>query len=336
MKKLALTKVWKGLSFSMLFLLILITTPPLGLAVVWMLIGSSPPTLLALRRLKISTRKAIRLSAKEISSLVIKKFQQPHVQLRIAILLIVEIYSLYLLFSHLQIRETDDYLWYAFKQIAFTGLLIISILGLAWVAFSLGSVFESLFAKVVVSLAISACILFCRLLAIDFFSEHFPFPAAYLPVSFSIATIVLAFAFTSLIFAVLAFIFEMAMLLTFGKTGFKRHTFTKLIASVVFFTGFIGAYITTFALPQGVLAKGQLLFIKLSERYDFTKNHMCEAKPEESILFIDNVADRAIAATFPQHGKTPTRISDKELKDYMPKNFHMVRCNPMPLAEGRR
>lgn len=176
---------------------------------------------------------------------------------------------------------------------------------------------------------------FSRLLAIDFFSMHFPFPASYMPVSFGIATIMLAFAFTFVVFALLAFIFEIGMLLLLSLNDFKNPLFVTSVVATVFAVGFIGAYSASIAVFQGIDSKGQLLLIKLAEKYDFTTNHLCEAHDNESVLFIDNVADRAIAATFPKIRKIPPRkISERSLNEYMPANFHMVRCNPISPPNG--
>ena len=171
-----------------------------------------------------------------------------------------------------------------------------------------------------------------------FFAAIFPFAPSYLPFSFGLATLIFAFSFSAFAYAVLAIIFEVIFLLFLFIFDFKTNKKTTYFLFAISIAGFIGSYSAAQAMIQGISNKGPLFMIKAAERYDFTTNHMCQVQDGETVLFIENVADRAIAATFPpppQGGKiSPRNISDAILKTYLPKNFRTVHCNP--LSEPRK
>ncbi|UQV43482.1 hypothetical protein KIV45_16090 [Janthinobacterium lividum] len=156
--------------------------------------------------------------------------------------------------------------------------------------------------------------------------------------SFGLATLIVAFSFSSFAFAALAIIFEFIFLSLLFIFDFKKEAKRVFFFFIISISGFTGSYSAALAVIQGISNKGQLFMIKAAERYDFTQNHMCQAREEETVLFIENVSDRAIAATFPtppEHSKFPTRnISSDILKSYFPTNFRTVHCNP--LSEPRK
>lgn len=241
------------------------------------------------------------------------------------------ILSVALLFEHLRASNAvNDYLDYGLKQVLLTVMLGVSILALAWVLLPLETMFKSLFVKFVASIAVSACFLFARLLATDFFSTHFPFPPSYMSIAYGLAIIIIATSFASIVFALLTLLFECIALVALGARDLSINKYATLFFTFVSFLGLVGAWIASTAVFEGIHPKGQLLMVKLAEKYDFTTNHMCEAYVGESVLFIDNVSDRAIAATFPPiKNINPKTLAGKNLKKYLPTNFHTVRCNPL-------
>jgi hypothetical protein len=188
------------------------------------------------------------------------------------------------------------------------------------------------FVTLVFSAIVSACVVCARLLAIDFFSTVFPFPPSYAPIAFGIATTLLAFSFTSIVFAFLALLFEVYFLFVLSS-NFKKNVVMNSLLVVASVLGLSGAWFTTYAMFEAINPKGQLLIVKLAEKYDFTTNHMCAVGKDEAVLFIDNVADRAIAASFPNVGDVaPKKLTKPGVAKYMPTGFHTVRCNPLDSA----
>jgi hypothetical protein len=240
--------------------------------------------------------------------------------------------GLSLLISHVNVETTDDYLSYGLWQVAITGFLALSISALAWVLFSIEFAFRSWFVTVAFSAIVSVCVVSARLLAVDFFSTVFPFPASYAPIAFGIATTLLAVSLTSIVFAILALLFEIYFLVLLSS-NFKKNVVVNLLLTAASVLGLFGAWFTTYALFEAIDPKGQLLIVRLAEKYDFTTNHMCATKAGETVLFIDNVADRAIAARFPEVKKVaPRKLTKTAVAEYMPTDFHTVRCNPLDAA----
>lgn len=323
-------KIVKIILFILLCILTSITIPPAGVIFSYM----------ALRENKESIRRFIvKISpdTEKIIPALIKRYNDPKTIISLVIFSIATIGGLILLISHLHIQETDDYVNYILEQVALTGILVVGVSGIAWVLFSLNSVFASLLAKVGVSLAVSACVIFSRLSAVDFFAANFPFPPSYLPFSFGLATLIFAFSFSAFAYAVLAIIFEVIFLLFLFIFDFKTNKKTTYFLFAISLAGFIGSYSAAQAMIQGISNKGPLFMIKAAERYDFTTNHMCQVQEGETVLFIDNVADRAIAATFPPPPQSekisPRNISDATLKSYLPTHFRTVRCNQLAEAQ---
>ena len=308
-----------------------ITVPPAGLIFSCMALSENRERI---KRLIIE----ISPDTEKIVPALIERYNNPKIIISLVIFSTATIGGLILLVFHLQIPATDDYVDYILKQVALTGILVTGVSGIAWVLFSLGSIFDSLLAKVVFSLAVSACIIFSRLSAVDFFAAIFPFPPSYIPFSFGIATLIVAFSFSAFAFITLALVFEVIVMLFLVVFDFKKNKKTTYFLFFISFAGFAGSYSAALAMIQGISNKGQLFMIKAAERYDFTTNHMCQARDGETVLFIENVADRAIAATFPAPPEgekiSPRHLSDAILKTYRPGNFRTIHCNP--LAEPRQ
>ena len=189
-------KIIKIILFILLCILTSITVPPAGIIFSYM----------ALRENKECIRRFIvKISpdTEKIIPALIERYNDPKTIISLVIFSITTIGGLILLISHLHVQETDDYVNYILEQVALTGILVIGVSGIAWVLFSLDSVFASLLAKVAVSLAVSACVIFSRLSAVDFFAANFPFPPSYLPFSFGLATLIFAFSFSAFAYAVL-------------------------------------------------------------------------------------------------------------------------------------
>lgn len=325
MQKKTMMKAVKIILFIFLCLATSVTIPPAGLIFSYM----------ALRENRESIRRFIIKTSPDTEKIIpalIARYNDPKTIISLAIFSIATIVGFFLLVSHLQTQETDDYVAYILKQVALTGILVTGVTGIAWVLFSLGSLFESLLAKVGFSLVVSACIIFSRLNAVDFFAANFPFPPSYAPFSFGLATLIFAFSFSAFAFAALAIVFEIFFMLFLFIFDFKNHKKTTYFLFFISFAGFAGSYSAAQAMIQGISNKGPLFMLKAAERYDFTTNHMCQTQEGETVLFIENVADRAIAATFPPppEGKkiAPRDLSDDILKTYLPTNFRTVHCNP--------
>lgn len=237
--------------------------------------------------------------------------------------------SILSLISHMNAEATSDYLSYGLWQVAITGILAVSICALAWILFSIEFAFRSVFVTLVLSAIVSGCIVCARLLAIDFFSTIFPFPPTYAPVAFGIATTLLTASLTSFVFAFLALLFEIYFLFVLGS-NFKKSILINTMLVVASGLGLFSAWFATYAMFEGIGPKGQLLIVKVAEKYDFTSNHMCDAGNDEFVLYIGNVPDRAIAATFPRIGTLSFKGLAKDgVSKYMPTKFHTVRCNPI-------
>lgn len=317
--------------FIFLCLATSVTIPPAGIIFSYMALRENRENI---RRFIIKTSP----DTEKIIPALIERYNDPKTIFSLVIFSIATIGGFILLVSHLHIQGTDDYVNYILKQVALTGILVLGVSGIAWVLFSLGSIFDSLLAKVGLSLAVSACIIFSRLNAVDFFAANFPFPPSYAPFSFGLATLIFTFSFSASAFAALAIIFEIVFMLFLFIFDFKNNKKITYFLFFISFFGFAGSYSAALAMIQGISNKGPLFMLKAAERYDFTTNHMCQTEEGETILFIDNVADRAIAATFPHFPEdkkiSPHDISDDILKNYLPTNFRTVHCNP--LSEPRK
>ncbi|MDO8039221.1 hypothetical protein [Janthinobacterium sp. SUN137] len=324
-------KAVKIISFLFLLLMTLFCTPPLGIIFIYMALHENKD---GIKSIIEEVHPGIEKIGKNIS----KRYAKPRTMILLSIFFIATLISFSFLASHLNTPETDDYVNYIFVQMALTGIFASGIVAIAWVLLSLKSIFKSLLAKVLLSLVVSACIIFSRLGAVEFFSANFPFPPSYMPFSFGLATLISAFSLSAFAFAALAIIFEFIFLSLLFIYNFKKEAMRTLFFFAISLAGFIGSFSAALAIIQGTSNKGQLFMIKAAERYDFTQNHMCQAREGETVLFIDNVADRAIAATFPpppKKNKFPTRkISDDILKSYLPTDFRTIHCNP--LAEPRK
>lgn len=274
-------------------------------------------------------RKAIWPYFRSSKRIISDYYCRPRVVLAISACSSAILLAVLVLAHHVNIEATTDYLSYGLWQIAITGFLAISIGALAWILFSIEFAFKSTFVTLILSVIVSACVVCARLLAIDFFSKTFPFPPTYTPVAFGIATTLLTASIASIIFAALALLFEIYFLFLLD-IKFKKNRIINFMLLTASGLGLFGAWFTTYALFEAIDPKGQLLIIKLAEKYDFTSNHMCDARGDEVVLFIENVADRAIAAKFPMVNTVrPKNITKDGVGMYMPTRFHTVRCNPV-------
>lgn len=277
-------------------------------------------------------RKAIWPHFRASKRIILDYYCRPRTVVAISACGSLIILAVLILAHHVNIEATSDYLSYGLWQVAITGCLAISIGALAWILFSIEFAFKSTFVTLIISVIISTCVVCARLLAIDFFSKTFPFPPTYAPVAFGIATTLLTASITSIVFALLALLFEIYFLFILGSK-FERNKIINILLLIASAVGLLGAWLTTYALFEAIDPKGQLLIIKIAEKYDFTSNHMCDASSDEVVLFIENVADRAIAARFPDVGTVrPRNITKDGVGKYMPTSFHTVRCNPIDPA----
>jgi hypothetical protein len=325
-----------------------VTNPPIGFLIAASLVSSKRKSIFAARAWVRDTRKAtqnpfltklywrfrhnvwppLRASGRTIW----QYYCRPQTVALIIFCCIAILLGTWLLIDHVNIETTSDYLSYGLWQVAITGFLALSISALAWVLFSIEFAFKSVFVTLLFSAIVSACVVCARLLAIDFFSTVFPFPAAYTPIAFGIATTLLAVSLTSIVFAILALLFEVYFLWVLGS-NFKKKVAMNILLVGASMLGLFGAWFTTYALFEAIDPKGQLLIVRLAEKYDFTSNHMCAAGKDEVVLFIDNVADRAIAAKFPEvKNVAPRKLARMGAAKYMPTGFHTVRCNPLDSA----
>lgn len=189
-----------------------------------------------LRASRTKIRRKLRPRVRAINTHVVARYRQPKTGAGIFLCTIAILLALVWLFSHMRAETTDDYIGFSLKQAALTLVLAISILALFWIVFPIARAFKSLFVTAVATFLVSACILVSRLFAIDFFSSHFPFSVSYLPVAFGVGTVLLAFAFTSVIFIGLAALFEICMLLVLPVADFKRDlwiTYMLVFASAL-------------------------------------------------------------------------------------------------------
>lgn len=331
MHEITIIKAVKTISFLLLLLMTLFSTPPLGIIFIYMALHENKE---GIKSIIEEVHPGIEKIGKDIS----RKYATPKTMILLSIFSAATATSFFFLLSHLKIQETDDYVNYIFTQMALTGIFASGIVAIAWVLLSLASMFNSLLSKVLLSLVVSACVIFSRLGAVEFFSANFPFPPTYMPFSFGLATLISAFSLSAFAFAALAIIFEFIFLFLLFIFNFKKEAGRISFFFIISLSGFAGSYSAAQAMIQGISNKGQLFMIKAAERYDFTQNHMCQALKGEAVLFIENVSDRAIAATFPpppMKDKFPTRnISDEILKSYLPTNFRTIHCNP--LVEPRK
>lgn len=334
----------KSLLVTFLLIVITVVNPPIGLLVILSLASHSQrkskfaartriKRLQADRRLSVRayfwSRKAIWSPIRSGQRRVKRYYSRTGTLISIAVCTFATYLALGLMFSHANTALVTDFVAYGIRQVIITGFLAGSIGALAWKLFSIELAFRSVFVTFVASLIVAGCIFYGRLMAIDFFSEIFPFPPTYTSVAFSTATALFAASLASLVFAIIALLFEIALLLLLSSDFSKNKLLTALLV-VALGSGFLGAGLAMYVMSEPLYPKGRLLIIKLAEQYDFTGNHMCDARSEERVLFIENMPDRAFAVTFPKFpGASPKKLTEDFVAEYMPKNFRTVRCNPI-------
>lgn len=268
--------------------------------------------------------------AHEFGALLERKYSSPMTILGVVVFTFFSVIAIYGLATHMKAIRTDNLLQHMFVQLLLTGALCSTIAALSWVVLPLEWLFKTTFSKVIASLIASASVLLARLIAIEFFSAVFPFPPTYLATALTIATIVIAFAFAGFLFLFLAFIFEIGIFVVLLLSDTAASWKVKSILMMATLTGLVGGLILSIVLSEGLRPRGQLFFVKMAETYDFTKNHMCASDEDTTVLFIENMPDRAIAASFPALDVVELRnISSERLNRYMPTGFRTVKCNPI-------
>lgn len=341
-------KILKSLFIFVLLLVSIVTVPPIGFLIALSLANATQrkskfvvrvhlremrakQKIDALNNLYFLFRRTLWPQLRASKRVIWGYYSRPRTVLLIVACTISISVAIFFLISHVNVEKTSDYLSYGLWQVVITGFLAISIGALAWVLFSIEFAFRSVFVTLVLSAIVSGCIVCARLLATEFFSKIFPFPPTYAPVAFGIATTLLAASFTSIVFAFLALLFELYFLSVLGG-NLKKNKFITGVHIGASALGLFGAWFATYAMFEASNPKGRLLIVELAENYDFTSNHMCDAGNDELVLFIDNVADRAIAAKFPKVGMvSPKSLAKDGVDKYMPTRFHTVRCNPIDL-----
>lgn len=229
--------------------------------------------------------------------------------------------------SHIRTAPGESYFNYGLKQAALTLLLAFLTTWLFWVVVPVQRLLSNLLATGFVSVLVAASVLLSKLAAVEIFSAYFPFSLSYVPISFNVATVLLAFSFTAFGFVVLAVLFELAVFLILFLDVAKapRTTVLLLVASL---SGFVGAWVSASGMQQALQVRGRLFMLDIARIYDFTSNHMCDTREQESVVFIDHVSDRAIAARFPSMATmTSWDPSEDDLAHYAPYGFRAVRCN---------
>lgn len=268
---------------------------------------------------------------------IAEHFRQRGTRTRTIAWAFVVVAALVMLLTHVRTAIVNDYVAFGWQQGVLTFVLGVSNLGLFWVSSPVRPTVKGLFVTVVGSLVISATLLHARGVAIDFFSSYFPFPVSYLPMSYGVGVVLMAFAWASLLFAIFALILEVAMLLLLLIADFKKYRWSAVFPPAVCSILFLSSLVTALAIEQAVTVRGQLFMIALAAQYDFTSSHMCDADASEKVLFIDSAPDRAYAATFPSlKGLAPRGLSPNTLARYLPVKFHTVRCNPLDDSNAHR
>lgn len=304
----------------------------------WWLTARKKPLVRRLRKVRWFLRRWARPRIDALNVHIAERLRQPGTRGWTIVWGLVVVTAMTMLAIHVRTRAVDGYVAFCLEQGALTFVLGVASLGLFWVSSPFRPVVKGLFATVVSSLIISATLLLARGMAIDFFSSYFPFSVSYLPMSFSVGVIMLAFAWTSLLFAVFALVLEVGMFALLMMVDLKKHGRNAVFVAFAWGISFAGAFMTALAIEQAVTVKGQLFMIALAAEYDFTANHMCDASASEKVLFIDSAPDRAYAATFPSmEGLVPKGLSADTMRNYLPRGFHTVRCSPLDeTSAGRR
>ncbi|UQV43483.1 hypothetical protein KIV45_16095 [Janthinobacterium lividum] len=131
----------------------LFTTPPFAIIFICMALHENKA---CIRRIVEKIHPGIEKFGKNIAA----RYANPKTIILLSIFFTATATSFAFLASHLRIQETDDYVNYIFIQMALTGIFASGVVAIAWVLLSLNSIFKSLLAKVLLSLVVSACIIF--------------------------------------------------------------------------------------------------------------------------------------------------------------------------------
>ncbi|MCA1325143.1 hypothetical protein [Herbaspirillum sp. alder98] len=316
-----------GIIFLILLLGLLLATPI-----------ALPVEMILLRRWGLKNRDRLRSKygryLDALNRITSERYGSPGASIKILIFSMCILASTGYLILHLTQGTIENFFIHSVVQIAITGVIGASVIGLAWVILPLDKLFSSTYVKVLVPVLISICIWLGKLSAIEILGTYFPFPPSYISNTYAIATLLCAVVSSSLVFAVLTIIFEVVMLLFLWSQDKGKKLIPHLILVAGCMAGFFGANLVTTAVFEGMSAKGRLFMLQIAEKYDFTKNHMCQANDSESVLFIENIADRAIAVRFPTVTETINRrITSDDLAFYAPQGFHTIRCNPVSQSD---
>jgi hypothetical protein len=346
--------VSRRILMMLLFMFALLAVPPLSLIALSISMNAWRTTMLPrvrawwrtarkkpfgrwLRKSRLFPRRRVRPGIDALNVHIARHFRQPGTRLWTVIWAFVVLATLTTLVIHVRTKTIDDYVTFGWQQGALTFALGVSSLGLSWVSSPVRLVVKGLFVTVVGSLVISATLLFARGMAIDFFSTYFPFSLTYLPMSFGVGVVLLAFAWTSLLFVVFALILELGMFGLVMIANVRKYGWATGFVALAWCISFLGAYVTALAIEQTVTVRGQLFMIALAAQYDFTSSHMCNASASEKVLFIDSAPDRAYAATFPSmRGIVLGALSADTMARYLPVEFHTVGCNPLDDTNAHR
>lgn len=185
--------------------------------------------------------------------------------------------------------------------------------------------------RIVLSALIVASLALGRFLLIEFAGSVFPVNASALMQTFYVGVFMKTLVLLGFAVTIFAGVFQLCLLVILlsdssGRKNWLRGCLVICQASVVFSSYILGAALQE--LSRG--NTGNLALIYVAESLDFTKTHLCSAAPEERVLFLDGVPDRALAARFPSLPVGPLpHMESKKIKEAMPTGFRMVPCNPL-------
>lgn len=328
----------RGLVIAIGIILLALPVPPLSLALMVTTIYAWPPFH---RRLDRLWRTGINRDSRLIRE-ILCTVQEPFIayhrshRKRVIMLLITlsTLISISLLYHIERNGQSSNFLEYFLLKSFCIAWLFFSIFAYAVQLGLLSALTSGRTRQVVLSAAAVTCLALGKFLVIEHLGKIFPVQASALAQTLYVGAFIKALAIIA--FGVIAFSvlieFEMLALMAIDSRGKKISTTVSL---VICHTAAIlsSAFLFSILNEMGMGNTGSLALSFIAQDLDFTSNHMCDASPDEKVLFFEGVPDKALAAKFPALPSTGIiSISSVALKNYMPTDFKMVSCNPVKEA----
>lgn len=237
----------------------------------------------------------------------------------------------YLLINLVNTGPKSSFLEYLLQEDIIIAWLFFSILGYCSKLGILTPLTSGRTRKIFLSALGISALAFGHILLIEFLSSRFPIALTTLTQTIYIGAFLKTLSSIGLATIIAAGAFELGLLILVTTTPKKGKALTIAPLAIAH----IAIITCTMILGKALVeishgTTGNLSIIYIAKTLDFTSNHMCNAKEDESVLFLDGVQDRALAAHFPELPARPLReISTERINAYMPTNFRIVSCNPV-------